>query len=223
MTADKSSGYPFRSTQSFTVCGMVKWVSAFGLSNNKRGWWMWFSRNLQGGLFLKSVGLVKRSAAVRCCSSFIAWTGWTLAMTLAESWWHHHKHCPGYYHYYYYYYYYTLDIPQCFFHTVYDDGACHVLDRCLLQALKTPWKAFLTSWPVYAIIVANFCRSWSFYLMIITQPKYFKDAFHFDIARVSQLKPRRYIPSISVLYQLRNNKWNEERILASSSLHHNQQ
>jgi len=39
--------------------------------------------------------------------------------------------------------------------------------------------------PVYAIIVANFCRSWSFYLMIITQPKYFKDAFHFDIAKVS--------------------------------------
>jgi len=38
--------------------------------------------------------------------------------------------------------------------------------------------------PVYAIIVANFCRSWSFYLMIITQPKYFKDAFHFDIAKV---------------------------------------
>jgi len=55
---------------------------------------------------------------------------------------------------------------------------------CALQSLKTPWKAFLTSWPVYAIIVANFCRSWSFYLMIITQPKYFKDAFHFDIARV---------------------------------------
>jgi len=39
--------------------------------------------------------------------------------------------------------------------------------------------------PVYAIIVANFCRSWSFYLMIITQPKYFKDAFHFDIAKVN--------------------------------------
>jgi ACS family sodium-dependent inorganic phosphate cotransporter-like MFS transporter 6/7/8 len=41
--------------------------------------------------------------------------------------------------------------------------------------------------PVYAIIVANFCRSWSFYLMIITQPKYFKDAFHFDIAKSGTL------------------------------------
>ena len=54
-----------------------------------------------------------------------------------------------------------------------------------MQMLKIPWKKFLTSMPVYAIIVANFCRSWSFYLMIISQPKYFKDAFHFDIAKVS--------------------------------------
>ncbi|KAK2153464.1 hypothetical protein LSH36_296g03002 [Paralvinella palmiformis] len=50
---------------------------------------------------------------------------------------------------------------------------------------KTPWKAFLTSSPVYAIIVANFCRSWSFYLLIVTQAKYFKDAFGFAIAEGS--------------------------------------
>ncbi|ELU12188.1 hypothetical protein CAPTEDRAFT_177109 [Capitella teleta] len=49
--------------------------------------------------------------------------------------------------------------------------------------VKTPWKSFVTSPPVYAIIVANFCRSWSFYLLIITQPKYFKDAFHFESAK----------------------------------------
>ena len=30
-----------RSTQPSTLCGMVKWVSAFGLSNNKWRWWMW--------------------------------------------------------------------------------------------------------------------------------------------------------------------------------------
>ena len=41
--------------------------------------------------------------------------------------------------------------------------------------------------PVYAIIVANFCRSWSFYLLIITQPKYFSDAFHYDVAKVGGL------------------------------------
>nr|AWJ68268.1 putative vesicular glutamate transporter [Hirudo verbana] len=53
--------------------------------------------------------------------------------------------------------------------------------------LIVPWKCFLKSLPVWAIIVANFCRSWSFYLMLITQPKYFLDSFHFDIAKSGML------------------------------------
>jgi len=43
--------------------------------------------------------------------------------------------------------------------------------------------------------------------MIITQPKYFKDAFHFDIARVGQLShpDTDYINAIiAMLYQLHN-------------------
>jgi len=48
---------------------MVKWVSAFELSNNNKWrWWMYFPSclglyRLQAGLWLKSVGLVQRSAA----------------------------------------------------------------------------------------------------------------------------------------------------------------
>jgi len=42
---------------------------------------------------LKSISLVQRLATIWCYSAFIAWTGWTLAMT--ESWWQHHKHCSG--------------------------------------------------------------------------------------------------------------------------------
>jgi len=45
----------------------------------------------------------------------------------------------------------------------------------------TPWKAIFMSMPVYAIIVANFCRSWTFYLLIVSQPKYFKDVFGMDV------------------------------------------
>lgn len=45
----------------------------------------------------------------------------------------------------------------------------------------TPWKAIFTSPPVYAIIIANFCRSWTFYLLLISQPMYFKEVFHFDV------------------------------------------
>lgn len=50
---------------------------------------------------------------------------------------------------------------------------------------NTPWKKFFTSKPVYAIMVANFCRSWTFYLLIIEQPTYFKEAFRFNVSQVS--------------------------------------
>uniref|UniRef100_A0A671S9D0 Vesicular glutamate transporter 1 n=1 Tax=Sinocyclocheilus anshuiensis TaxID=1608454 RepID=A0A671S9D0_9TELE len=49
---------------------------------------------------------------------------------------------------------------------------------------KTPWRHFFTSMPVYAIIVANFCRSWTFYLLLISQPAYFEEVFGFEISKV---------------------------------------
>uniref|UniRef100_S4RB93 Solute carrier family 17 member 6a n=1 Tax=Petromyzon marinus TaxID=7757 RepID=S4RB93_PETMA len=52
------------------------------------------------------------------------------------------------------------------------------------QKFKTPWKKFFTSMPVYAIIVANFCRSWTFYLLLISQPAYFEEVFGFEISKV---------------------------------------
>lgn len=50
--------------------------------------------------------------------------------------------------------------------------------------LATPWRQFFTSMPVYAIIVANFCRSWTFYLLLISQPAYFEEVFGFEISKV---------------------------------------
>ncbi|KAK7118824.1 hypothetical protein R3I94_022356 [Phoxinus phoxinus] len=49
---------------------------------------------------------------------------------------------------------------------------------------NTPWRQFFTSMPVYAIIVANFCRSWTFYLLLISQPAYFEEVFKFEISKV---------------------------------------
>lgn len=54
----------------------------------------------------------------------------------------------------------------------------------LSQKFKTPWRRFFTSMPVYAIIVANFCRSWTFYLLLISQPAYFEEVFGFPISKV---------------------------------------
>uniref|UniRef100_A0A8C9RFR3 Solute carrier family 17 member 8 n=1 Tax=Scleropages formosus TaxID=113540 RepID=A0A8C9RFR3_SCLFO len=58
---------------------------------------------------------------------------------------------------------------------------------CATEKFKTPWRHFFTSMPVYAIIVANFCRSWTFYLLLISQPAYFEEVFGFPISKVGIL------------------------------------
>ncbi|XP_013112212.1 vesicular glutamate transporter 1 [Stomoxys calcitrans] len=45
----------------------------------------------------------------------------------------------------------------------------------------TPWKQMVRSMPLYAIIVANFCRSWNFYLLVLFQSSFLKHKFHFRI------------------------------------------
>lgn len=50
----------------------------------------------------------------------------------------------------------------------------------------TPWHEISRSMPVYAIIVANFCRSWNFYLLVLYQSKYLKHSFQYEIAEVSK-------------------------------------
>lgn len=52
---------------------------------------------------------------------------------------------------------------------------------------NTPWRKVFTSMPVWAIIVANFARSWTFYLLLITQPKYFKDVFGMNLTEGSSM------------------------------------
>ncbi|XP_023309809.1 vesicular glutamate transporter 1 [Anoplophora glabripennis] len=54
---------------------------------------------------------------------------------------------------------------------------------------NTPWKAFFTSMPCYAIFVANFCRSWNFYLLVIFQAIYFRDAFGTGLTENALLGP----------------------------------
>ncbi|XP_035386781.1 vesicular glutamate transporter 1 [Electrophorus electricus] len=53
-----------------------------------------------------------------------------------------------------------------------------------LTKFNTPWRQFFTSMPVYAIIIANFCRSWTFYLLLISQPAYFEEVFKFELSKV---------------------------------------
>ncbi|CBY10417.1 unnamed protein product [Oikopleura dioica] len=48
---------------------------------------------------------------------------------------------------------------------------------------STPWKSFFTSLPVWAIIVANFCRSWTFYMLIISQSRFLEDVLNLDASQ----------------------------------------
>ena len=96
---------PPRLTQPSTPRGAVKWVSAFGLSNNNK--WRWWIR-FTGCLYRRACGSTqtawsKGRRPPGAVSVFITWTEWTLAMTLP--WWQHYKYHRGYYYYYYYYYY----------------------------------------------------------------------------------------------------------------------
>lgn len=47
---------------------------------------------------------------------------------------------------------------------------------------STPWHDIVRSKPVYAIIVANFCRSWNFYMLVLYQSKYLSEKFGFALA-----------------------------------------
>uniref|UniRef100_A0A1I8HQ19 MFS domain-containing protein n=1 Tax=Macrostomum lignano TaxID=282301 RepID=A0A1I8HQ19_9PLAT len=47
-----------------------------------------------------------------------------------------------------------------------------------------PWLKIFTSMPVYAIIVANFVRNWTFYLMITEPTKYFDDVFGYGMSKL---------------------------------------
>lgn len=47
---------------------------------------------------------------------------------------------------------------------------------------STPFEEIARSKPVYAIIVANFCRSWNFYMLVLYQSKFMENKFKFKTA-----------------------------------------
>lgn len=51
----------------------------------------------------------------------------------------------------------------------------------------TPWHEISRSMPVYAIIVANFCRSWNFYLLVLYQSSFLKHKFDIKIEEAGLL------------------------------------
>ena len=42
--------------------------------------------------------------------------------------------------------------------------------------IPTPWAQILMSPPVWAIVIAHFCKNWGFYTLLACMPTYFKQA-----------------------------------------------
>ncbi|TRY85843.1 hypothetical protein DNTS_011879 [Danionella cerebrum] len=71
--------------------------------------------------------------------------------------------------------------------TITDEERTYIEESIGESAQLLSATEFFTSMPVYAIIVANFCRSWTFYLLLISQPAYFEEVFGFEISKVGMV------------------------------------
>ncbi|XP_022325986.1 vesicular glutamate transporter 1-like [Crassostrea virginica] len=52
---------------------------------------------------------------------------------------------------------------------------------------NVPYKQILTSLPVMAVFVGNFCRNWIFSMQVSQLPQYFSDAYNMDVASIGFL------------------------------------
>ena len=55
------------------------------------------------------------------------------------------------------------------------------MDSTSKKAVRTPWKAILTSMPVWAIVVANTTANFGVYIILTSLPTFLKEAMNFDI------------------------------------------
>ncbi|KAJ8959237.1 hypothetical protein NQ318_022500 [Aromia moschata] len=44
-----------------------------------------------------------------------------------------------------------------------------------------PWRSIMTSWPLWALVVAQIGHDWGFFTMVTDLPKYMKDVLHFNV------------------------------------------
>nr|KAG5704336.1 hypothetical protein BaRGS_012645 [Batillaria attramentaria] len=47
-----------------------------------------------------------------------------------------------------------------------------------------PWKSLVTSGPVWAVFVGNFCRTFIYSMLVVEQPQFYKDAFNLNAADI---------------------------------------
>ncbi|KAK7862498.1 hypothetical protein R5R35_005921 [Gryllus longicercus] len=67
------------------------------------------------------------------------------------------------------------------------------------KKISHPWKKFLTSMPVWAIVVAHFCENWGFYTLLTQLPSFMKDTLHFDLKQAGFMSGLPYLAMAIVL------------------------
>ncbi|XP_050679814.1 vesicular glutamate transporter 1 isoform X2 [Leptidea sinapis] len=73
--------------------------------------------------------------------------------------------------------------------------------RCTsgLSVTSHPWRAMLTSRPVWAIVVAHFAENWGFYTLLTFLPTFMQDVFKFETSQTGWLSAVPYLAMAMVL------------------------
>ncbi|XP_021202415.1 sialin isoform X3 [Bombyx mori] len=69
----------------------------------------------------------------------------------------------------------------------------------LTDGAKHPWKAMLTSGPVWAIVVAHFSENWGFYTLLTFLPTFMKDVYKFETSATGWLSAIPYLAMAATL------------------------
>ncbi|XP_066907843.1 vesicular glutamate transporter 3 [Halyomorpha halys] len=56
-----------------------------------------------------------------------------------------------------------------------------------------PWKEFVKSMPLWAIVMAHFCENWGFYTLLTQLPTFMKDTLNFDLTKAGVLASLPYL------------------------------
>ncbi|XP_046664263.1 vesicular glutamate transporter 2-like isoform X2 [Homalodisca vitripennis] len=56
-----------------------------------------------------------------------------------------------------------------------------------------PWAKFLTSMPVWSIVVAHFCENWGFYTLLTQLPTFMKDTLNFQLEKAGFMSSLPYL------------------------------
>lgn len=71
------------------------------------------------------------------------------------------------------------------------ESVCCLVAQLSTSAGSIPWRAIVTSTPLWAIVVAHFSYNWTFYTLLTLLPTYMSDILGFSIQQVILYPPNR--------------------------------